>query len=77
MAQAIGTDRARRGPMRETPLTRYATALTALKSSAELLRDVADLDAGTRARLLGVVLDEVARLEQLLRELRLRAERSA
>lgn len=56
---------------------RVATQLTAIRSSAELLRDAPDMSARDRARVLDVVLDAEARLEDVLAELRRRRVQGA
>lgn len=45
------------------------SALTAIKASAEVLRDCPDIDAAERSRFTGIVLSEEARLERMVREL--------
>lgn len=53
----------------ETLVERFANSLTAIRSSAEMLRDVDDLTEEERARFVRTVLDEEIRLEKMLVDL--------
>lgn len=50
-------------------LHRFATSLTAIRSSGEVLQDTADLTDLDRARFVQIILSEEARLESLLSQL--------
>ncbi|MFK7943961.1 MAG: hypothetical protein AB8B85_13750 [Paracoccaceae bacterium] len=53
-------------PASETVSDRFANSLTAIRSSAEILRDTPELDAPERARFVAIVLEEERRLARAL-----------
>lgn len=53
------------GAAAESPAQRIRSALTALRASAEILRDHPEISAAERRRLVEIVLAEEARLERL------------
>ena len=74
--RALGAPFRGRRPV-EGPLEPFANSLAAIRSAAELMRDIPDLDARDRTRFAEILLREEARLERLLADLRRGGARSA
>ncbi|MEM1300679.1 MAG: hypothetical protein AAGH68_15505, partial [Pseudomonadota bacterium] len=68
IARLAGAESASQSPV-NTVADRFANGLAAIRSSAEVLRDIPDLDDEERALFVAIVLEEERRLARVLKAL--------